>query len=248
MYNPYNLEGKSILVTGGSSGIGRATAVECSKLGAKLIITGRNEQRLIETCSMMEGEGHRYIVCDLQNISQLDNIVSEITELHGLVCNAGSSNTAPVQFIKEDKFKDLLELNTVSPIILLQKILKKKLLKRGGSVVFTSSIAATGVVSPGNSMYGASKAAICAFVQNAALELGVKGIRVNAVCPGMTDTPLIRGGVFTDEQLQEDIKQYPLGVFGQPEDIALAIAYLLSDAAKWVTGINMIVDGGRSLN
>lgn len=248
MYNPYSLEGKTVLVTGASSGIGRATAIVCSKLGANLIVTGRNEDRLQETCSLMEGENNYYVVCDFQYSEQIDNLISDIKEVHGLVCNAGTSITAPVQFIKEDRFKDLLQVNTISPIILLQKILKKKLLKRGGAVVFTSSIAATGVVSPGNCLYGASKAAIGAFVQNAALELGVKGIRVNAVCPGMTDTPLIHGGIFTEEQLQEDVKEYPLGVFGQPEDIALAIAYLLSDAAKWVTGINMIVDGGRSLN
>lgn len=248
MYNPYSLEGKTILVTGASSGIGRATAIVCSKLGANLIVTGRNEARLQETCSRLEGDINRYVVCDFQSTNELDNLISDIKEIHGLVCNAGTCITAPVQFIKEEKFKELLQVNTVSPIILLQKVLKKKLIKRGGSVVFTSSIAAMGVPAHGNSMYSASKAAIGAYIQGAALELGAKGIRVNAVCPGMIDTPLIHDGTFTDEQLEEDRKEYPLGTFGEPEDIGHAIAFLLSDAAKWVTGTNLIIDGGRTLN
>ena len=235
-------------MTGASSGIGRATAIICSKLGANLIVTGRNEARLQETCSQMGGDNNRYVICDLHNTEQLDALICDIKELHGLVCNAGTCITAPIQFIKEDRFKDLLQVNTISPIILLQKILKKKLIKRGGAVVFTSSIAAMGVASHGNSMYSASKAALGAYIQGAALELGTKGIRVNAVCPGMIDTPLIHDGTFSEEQLLEDKKEYPLGEFGKPEDIGYAIAYLLSDAAKWVTGTNLIVDGGRTLN
>ena len=246
MYNPYTLDGKTILITGASSGIGRATAIICSKLGAKVVITGRNEQRLKETFSFLEGEGHYTFICDLNNETQLDGLVSEITEIQGFVSNAGTAMTAPIQFIKEDSIKSLLQVNTIAPIILFQKLLKKKKLKKGSSVVFTSSMAAMGKGTPGNCMYTATKGAISSFVQNAALELGPKNIRVNAVCPGMTDTPLIHGDSITDEQLLEETKKYPLGI-GQPEDIGYAIAYLISDAARWVTGTNMIVDGGFSV-
>ena len=133
-------------------------------------------------------------------------------------------------------------------ILLLQKLLKKKLLKRGASVVFTSSMAALGDVAPANSMYVASKGAVSSFVQCAALELAPKGIRVNAVCPAMTDTPLIHESITTEEQLEEQRKRYPLGTLGEPDDIGFGIAYLLSNAAKWVTGTNMIIDGGVSVN
>lgn len=247
MYNPYSLEGKSILVTGASSGIGRATAIICSKLGAKVIITARNEAKLKQTLFLLEGYGHQYLICDLQSSEQVDKLVNDLPELQGLVNNAGTTITAPVQFINEDNLKSIFQTNTVSQILLMQKLLKKKKLKRGSSVVFTSSMAARKKVTPGNSMYCASKGAISSFVECAALELGPKGIRVNAVCPGMTDTPFIHSDIFTVDQLKEDGKKYPLGVYGQPEDIGYGIAYLLSNAAKWVTGTNMVIDGGLSV-
>lgn len=246
MYNPYSLGGKTVLVTGASSGIGKTTAVICSKLGATVVAVGRNEERLKDTLSLLEGEGHRCYVCDLQISEQVDTMVQQLPEIHGLVNNAGTSIMAPVQFIKEDTFKELLQIDTVAPIILLQKLLKKKLLKKGASVVFTSSMAAMGDVAPGNSMYVACKGAISSFVKCAALELAPKGIRVNAVCPAMTDTPLVHEGV-TEEQFDEFKKRYPLGTIGEPADIGFGIAYLLSNAAKWVTGTNMIIDGGVSV-
>lgn len=247
MYNPYSLEGKTVLVTGASSGIGRATAIECSKLGARVIITGRNEDRLKETFDTLEGEGHEKIVFDLNEVDKLDDFVALLPPLQGFVSNAGITQIAPIQFIKNDSLKSLFQVNTMSPILLLQKLLKKKIIGKGTSVVFTSSMAALGKGTPGNCMYSASKGAISAFIQNAALELSPKRIRVNAICPGTVDTPLIHSGDVTEEQLFEESKKYPLG-FGQPEDISLGITYLLSDAAKWVTGTNMIIDGGFSVS
>lgn len=244
--NPFSLEGKAILITGASSGIGRATAIICSELGAKVIVTGRNEQRLNETYEMLAGEGHKQVICDLLEQEQIEMLVSALPEIDGFVSNAGTTAISPVNFIKENSLKKILQVNTISPILILQKLLKKKLLKKGSSIVFTSSMAALGKVTSGNSMYSASKGAISAFMQNAALELSTKGIRLNAVCPGMTDTPFIHGDDFTQEQLDEDARKYPLG-YGQPEDIACGIAYLLSDAARWVTGTNMVIDGGLSI-
>ena len=247
MYNPYSLEGKTILVTGASSGIGRASAIECSQLGAKVIITARNQERLSETFSMLQGEGHQVITCDLADENNINRLVEEVSEIHGLVNNAGFTKLLPVQFINGADLNSLLSINTVAPIILLQKLLKKKKIRRGTSVVFTSSMAGLGKSSVGNSMYAASKGAISAFIRCAAKELAPKGIRVNAVCPAMVDTGILDSGTITKEQLEADVKKYPLGRYGKPEDVAWAIIYLLSDASSWVTGDNLILDGGVSI-
>lgn len=246
-YNPFSLEGKTILVTGASSGIGKATAIECSKMGAICIITGRNEERLNDTFSQLVGEGHQMLLCDLNNLSNMDDMIDKLPSLNGLVNNAGFNKVAPVQFIKETDLKDLLQTNTVSPIMLLQKLLKKKKLLNTSSIVFTSSIAGIGINSPGNNMYSATKGAISAFVRNAAIDLAHKNIRVNAVCPGMVHTGIADHGTYSEEQLKENMKKYPLGRWGNPEDIAYAMIYLLSDASSWVTGINLVLDGGVSI-
>lgn len=247
MYNPFSLEGKTILVTGASSGIGRASAIECSKLGAKVIVTARNEERLSQTLKSLEGEGHQMVICDLSDDEAIDKMVLELPELQGLINNAGFTKILPLQFINSDDLKGILNVNTVAPVVLLQKLLKKKKLKRGASVVFTSSMAGMGSCSVGNSMYAASKGAISAFIKGAAKELASKGVRVNAVCPAMVDTGILDSGTISKDQLEADMKTYPLGRYGKPEDIAWAMIYLLSDASSWITGDNFVIDGGRSL-
>lgn len=247
MYNPYSLEGRTILVTGASSGIGRTTAIECSKMGARIIVTARNDERLNETLSALEGEGHKKILADLGSEEDLDKLVSELPKLDGIVNNAGFTKTLPLQFVKREQLTEVLNVNTIAPILLLHKILKKKLLNNDSSVVFTSSIAGLGLTAPGNSMYTSSKGAISAYIKNAALELAPKKIRVNAVCPGMVKTAIMELGTVTSSQLEEDEKKYPLGRYGEPKDIALSIIYLLSNASSWVTGTNLIIDGGISL-
>lgn len=247
MYNPYSIKGKTILVTGASSGIGRATAVECSKMGATVIAVARNEQRLKETLGLMESSNHSYIVCDLTDMESVDKMIADIPSIDGLVNNAGIGIVKPLKFINETDFTTLLKADTIAPIILLQKMIKKKKINKGGSVVFTSSMAALGGVTNGNSMYVACKGAISSFVLNAALELGPQNIRVNAVCPAMINTPLVHDGdTENEEHLKEMEKEYPLRKFGEPEDVAWAMIYLLSDAARWITGTNMVVDGGFS--
>lgn len=247
MYNPFSLEGKTILVTGASSGIGRASAIECSRLGARLVITARNQDRLTQTLNSLEGVGHQMIICDLSTEAEIDNLIAKIPELQGIVSNAGFTKILPLQFINANDINNILQVNTIAPMILLQKLLKKKKLKKGASVVFTSSMAGMGSCSVGNTMYAASKGAISAFIKGAAKELAPKGIRVNAVCPAMVDTGILDAGTITKEQLEADIKNYPLGRYGRPEEIAWAMAYLLSDASSWVTGDNFVIDGGRSL-
>ena len=247
MYNPYTLQGKIILVTGASSGIGRAAAVECSKMGATVIAVGRNEERLKETLSMLETENSSYYVCDLTDSTSVDQMVASIPVIDGLINNAGIGIVKPLKFINEADFTTLLKADTIAPILLLQRLIKKKKINKGGSVVFTSSMAALGGVTNGNSMYVACKGAISSFVLNAALELGPQNIRVNAVCPAMVNTPLVHDGDTENEEHPKEMeKQYPLRKFGEPEDIAWAMIYLLSDAARWVTGTNMVVDGGFS--
>lgn len=247
MYNPYSLEGKTVLVTGASSGIGRASAIECARLGASVIITARNEERLSQTLSQLEGDGHQMILCDLNNNEEIDNLVSQLPEIQGFVSNAGFTKLLPVQFINSIDINNIFQVNTVAPMLLLQKLLKKKKLKKGASVVFTSSLAGLGTCSVGNSMYAASKGAISAFIRCVALELAPKNIRVNAVCPAMVDTGILDSGTVSKEQLEADQKNYPLGRYGTPEDIAWAMVFLLSDAAGWITGDNLVIDGGVTL-
>lgn len=246
MYNPYSLEGRTILVTGASSGIGKATAIECSRLGAKVIITARNEERLKETLSSLEGDGHRMITYDLSDAAKLEDFVSQLPKLQGLVSNAGINKVTPVNYIKEDDLLNVFQVNTFSPIILLRLLLKKKKIERESSVVFTSSISGLGVAATGNGIYSSSKGALSVYVKIAALELASKQIRVNAVCPGMVQTKMIHDDVIED-QLDEVVTEYPLGRYGEPKDIAWAIIYLLSNASNWVTGTNLVIDGGLTI-
>ena len=243
-YNPYGLEGKTILVTGASSGIGRSTAIECSRMGAKVIVTARNEERLKETLSRLEGDGHLMIIADLASNDDIEALVGQLPEIDGLVNNAGFTKMRPILQINEQVLKDIMQVNAFAPIMLTQKIIKKKKLKQG-SIVFTSSMAAL-KSSPANSMYGCSKAAISNFVKNAAQEFAFKQIRVNAVCPSMVETDIMKDNMLSEEQIAASKASYPLGRWGKPEEIAWAIIFFLSDASQWITGTNMIIDGGRT--
>ena len=130
MYNPFSLEGKTILVTGASSGIGRATAIECSRMGAKVIITARNEERLKETLEQLEGDDHCMILCNLADTLAIDGLVSNLPEIHGLVNNAGFTKLSLLQFVKEEDLKSIFQVNTIAPVLLFQKLLKKKKIKK----------------------------------------------------------------------------------------------------------------------
>ena len=247
-YNPFSLEGKTILVTGASSGIGRSTAIECSKAGATVVLTARNEERLKETLSMLTGEGHCYIVADLVNEEQMDRLVAEMPIINGLVNNAGFNVMQLVPFIKDEDLTKVMRVNLEAPILLTHKVVKKKKIAKESSIVFTSSIAGKGVCSAGNSLYSASKGGMTAFMKNAALELAAKKIRCNAVLPGMVETPLKEDKSYiTEEQWEINRQLYPLKRFGKPEDVAFSIIFLLSDASAWMTGTELVIDGGRSL-
>ena len=250
LYNPYSLEGKTVFVTGASSGIGRSTAIECSKMGATLIITGRNEQRLQETIDELDtsmGQEHRQIIADITTVEGQNNIISEVPGLDGFISCAGKVLSLPVQFASRERIDDVFLVNFLSPVELLRQLYKTKKLKKCASVVAVSALSGIERFSSRNSVYGASKAALSSFMKFCALEFAPRGVRVNCVCPGMVDTPLIHNGSITEEQLKADEKTYPLKRYGKPEDIAYMIVYLLSDTASWVTGQNFIIDGGSSI-
>lgn len=247
MYNPFSLEGKTILVTGASSGIGRATAVECSKLGATVVLTGRNEARLQETVSMMEGGAHQIIIADLATDDGVQCLVDKCPKLDGLVNNAGYTHTMLTNFINREALSQQLEVNTIAPILLFQRLLKAKKVGKGSSVVFTASISGLCCAGLGNVLYSTSKSAINGFVKNAALDLASRNIRINAVAPGMVDTHILDAGTISEEQLEAERQRYPMKRFGKPEEVAYAIIYLLSDASSFTTGSTIVLDGGFTL-
>lgn len=245
-YNPFTLKGKKILITGASSGIGKATAIECSRMGAKLIITGRNSERLNDTYQLLYGSDHQQIIADLNEESEIRNLIDQLPKLDGLVLAAGVIEMMPFLFTTTKKIEKIYKTNLLAPITLLRELIKKKKNETTMSVVALSSLGGIDV-SMANSVYGSGKAALSSFMQYAALELSNKKIRINSICPGMVWTPMIHHDVLTEEQLLEDEKNYPLKRYGKPEDIAYAAIYFLSDASEWVTGTNFIIDGGLHL-
>ena len=248
MYNPFSLQDKIILVTGASSGIGRAIAIECSKMGARIVISGRNESRLKETYNLLIGEGHpSYIVADLSSKDDIDVLVKEMPKLDGLVNCAGLTRVLPFQFATQNDFKDILEINFFAPTEITRLLVKSRKIKKESSIVFISSVSGVFCSAPAASIYSASKGAVNGLIKGVAIDLAPRGIRVNSVNPGMIDTDIFSDAVITKEQLEEDAKRYPLKRYGKPEEVAHAVIYLLSDASKWVTGSNLLIDGGYTL-
>ena len=249
MGNPFSLEGKFLLVTGASSGIGRSIAVECSKHGASVIITGRDEARLKETLSQMEtSSNHQYIVSDLIDDAALNGLVAMIPQkIDGLVNCAGVSVTKPFKFMTKDDVDKIMNVNFRASLFLTQSLIKSKKINKGASIVFVSSVSGVYVSFVGGSIYSASKGAINGLTKSLALELATSSIRVNSVTPGMIETDFLNENSVVSEMKNEDMKNYPLKCYGKPEDVAYGVIYLLSDASKWVTGSNLLIDGGLTL-
>lgn len=240
----FSLEKKKILVTGASGGIGSAVAQVCISESADLILTGRNAQRLHEVTDSFNGSTLSKVwVGDLTSEADLDEMCQFCDQLDGLVLNAGIVKISPVQFIQTKDLNQLFETNILSSIKLVQKLLKRKKINPGASIVFVSSIS-TRKATIGNAMYNATKGAVNTFTQSLALELAPKRIRVNAVLPGYVITNILRGEL---QEEQNHMLNYPLGRFGSPLDVAYLIKYLLSDASSWMTGSLIPIDGGFSL-
>ena len=187
-------------------------------------------------------------LADLTKQDELDKLVNYVPALDGFVCNAGISKVLPIQFLNEEDMGRILVLLCLAPMYLTQKLFKKKKIKKGGSIVFTVSISGVCMVSMGGVMYAVSKNALDAFMRNAALEFAARNIRVNSVNPSRVNTPLIKANTsYSEEDLAKDMQTYPLRRYAEPEEIAHAIIYLLSDASSYVTGHSLIIDGGKTL-
>lgn len=242
-FNPFTLEGKTILVTGASSGIGRGIAIACSKMGATVIINGRNEQRLAETMTEMQGEENLSLAADLSDSNSLTEMVSRLPKLDGIVHCAGIGQRVLCKQLQEADLDTMMDVNFKAPVMLQTEILKHKKINKGASIVFIASIASDSP-SIGNAIYSASKGAIISYANCLALELAPRQIRVNCILPAMIWTDLILKGGITEEELKEDEKKYPLKRYGKPEDIANLSIYLLSNAAAWMTGSSIKITGG----
>lgn len=245
IYNPFALEGKTILITGAAGGIGRATAQECAKMGAQVILTDINQEGLQKTLLGLEGIGHSVIKANLTSQDELDILVEQLPLLDGFVSNAGITKPTPVKFINKEDLERIMSINTFAPIYLTQRLCKKKKFKEGASIVFTVSVGGVFTTAPGNAMYGSSKGALQVFMKNVALEMAPK-VRCNSVNPGMVNTNLA-GRSYSDEDRMKDMQTYPMKRYGEPREVALGIVYLLSDASSFITGHSLIIDGGKTL-
>ena len=249
MYNPFSLDGKTILVTGASSGIGRGTAIECAKMGGRLVLSGRNEERLQETLSSLEGEGHIVLCGDLNAEDVRNELANNMPMLDGIVHCAGISQIKMAKFMDMSSLENIFNTNVFSPLMLNTLLLKKRKIQKNSSIIFISSISGVYRSQIGEGGYGATKAALTGYVKSLALELSAQGIRVNTIHPGVVETPLlgISNGTFGEEELDSLRQKYPLKRFGKPEDIARCAVYLLSDASNWMTGSSILIDGGFTL-
>lgn len=247
MKNPFSLEGKTILITGAASGIGRATAIQCAEMGAKIIMVDLNEQGLQETQRLIERDDSEYRALDLTDLDKLTEMVGSLPKLDGVASNAGIVLSLLAKFCEPKDMERIFKINTFSHINLVQQLISQKKLNKGSSIVFTSSMSGVYCGLAGGSLYGATKSAILGYTKALAIELAPRGIRVNTIHPGMIETPLTSGTALSKELLEEDAKNYPLGRYGKPEEIAYSIVYLLSDATVWMTGTQLLIDGGYSV-
>lgn len=246
-FNPFSLAGKTILVTGAGSGMGKATAVACSRLGATVIAIVHKPEDSSHVLSALEGTGHQAFALDLSDEGSWEAMLDAGFVLDGIANCAGIANMNPFTFIDREEMDKVFSVNFFGPVLLVKKLIRKKKVSKGCSIVFVSSVDGPKIVHGGNSVYSASKSALVGMARNMAVDLAPKKIRVNCVLPGTTDTPLIRTNNVTEEELQENITKFPLKRYGTPEDMAYAIVYLLSDASSFVTGTELVVDGGYSL-
>lgn len=249
MINPSDLTNKRILITGASSGIGRATAQLVSQLNGQVIATGRDRERLESTLATLEGEGH---VCQPFDLTKVDAISEWMLELasggrlDGLVHMAGIHGVRPLKVTDAAFVDQIFNINVKSAIGLARGLRHKKVRGSNSSIVFASSVAAI-AGEAGISAYSASKGAIISLTRSLAIELAREKIRVNCVSPSIVKTEMTEKfhESFTPEQLKAIEDKHPLGT-GQPIDVANLVAFLLSDASRWMTGSNIVIDGGYS--
>ena len=245
-----DLSGKSVVVTGGNSGIGYATARKLKELGAAVMITGRNPRAVDQAATELGVLG---VVADQANLRDIDRLVDRAKDEFGrvdvLFINAGVAAFAPVEHLTEEQFDTTMNVNFKGAFFTLQRFLP--ILRDGASVINLSSINAyTGM--PNTAIYAASKAALNSLTRTAAFELAARRIRVNSVNPGPTNTAIFGKLGMPDEAIQEFAsamqKRIPLKRFGEPEEVANLVAFLASDDSSFITGGEYNIDGGTNLN
>jgi NAD(P)-dependent dehydrogenase (short-subunit alcohol dehydrogenase family) len=244
-----DLTAAHVLVTGASSGLGRAVAILMSQLGAKLLLVARNQERLKETLGALDGDGHHTVPFDLSDVAAIPAMLTEQTasfgKLDGIVHAAGILNTRPLRVSSPEVFESIYRLNVVAASQLLRAITKRSVVGENGcSVVLVGSVTSN-VGAPGLAAYSASKSGLLGLMRSAALELAPSRIRVNAVLPGQFQSPMAdqQWKSLTDEQVAHIRAMHPLGI-GQASDVANCVAFLISPAARWVTGSTLAIDGG----
>mgnify|MGYP000086891476 CR=1 FL=1 len=245
-FNPFSLAGMSVLVTGASSGIGRQTAISCADMGARVIITGRDAVRLEETRGRLEGDGHVAVAADLTDAEGLARVVDVAGVVDGVAHCAGISMIAPFRMVSEKAIDAVFKTNFHAPVLLTQRLLAKRQIANGGSIVFISSTTAhIGTIA--TSMYAASKGALFPAARALGLELATKQkIRVNCISPGYVNTPLLDGINNGAASIEQNYDLAPLGL-GEPEDVANAVVFLMAGASKWITRSTLIIDGGLTV-
>lgn len=245
----FSLSNKTILITGASSGIGRSCAVQCSKMGASLLLMGRNVDELNRTVSELQpGTKVEMIVADFSKMVDLELVIAEkivtIGKIAGFIHCAGVEKTLPLKKQTSEVFQSIFDINVFAGFELAKIISLKKYKAEKASFVFIASVAGM-VGESGKTIYSASKGAVISGARSMSMELARSDIRVNSISPAMVKTPILEkmfDGI-GEEATQNIIKKHPLGI-GEPEDVANACVFLLSDAAKWITGTNLVVDGG----
>ncbi len=240
----FSLKGKTVLVTGASSGLGRQTAISASQAGAIVMITGRDSVRLQQTYDMLEGTGHKSFKADLTVQEEINLLATSLPELNGVVYSTGISDLTPARFITAESIEKTFSISFNASVLLTSALLAKKRIARKGSLVFISSIS-TRYPFVGGAMYISAKAAIEAYARVLALELSSKGIRVNCVAPAFVKTPMLdqTASNYSQEAVNMIEARQILGL-GEPEDVANTIIYFLSDASKWVSATSLILGGG----
>lgn len=242
-FNPFSLQGKTILVTGASSGIGRAIAEACAKMGATVVLNGRNAERLKSVCNELAGENHTIIMADLTDYATVSVAVEGMPRLDGVVHCAGIGHRKIAKMLEADEIDQVMSVNFKAPVMLQTELLKQKKVNKAASIIFVSSMAADSG-SIGNGVYSASKGALISYMNCLMLELAPRQIRVNAICPAMVWTDLILKDGLDENELKKDEQNYPLKRYGKPEDVANLAIYLLSDASSWMTGSSIKLTGG----
>lgn len=246
-FNPFSLEGKTILVTGASSGIGQGVAICCARMGATVVLNGRNQVRLNATLDQMPQGEHKVLAADLTDQDSLKKLMNQMPQLDGVVHCAGIGQRVLCKMLKEEDVEKVMDTNFKAPVMLQTALLESKKINKGASIVFIASIA-TWSPSVGNAIYSASKGAIVSYANCLALELAPRKVRVNCISPAMVWTGLILQEGVDEELLKVDEQKYPLKRYGTPEDIANLAIYMLSDASAWMTGSNVKLSGGGKLS